>query len=985
MTISSKRVASRSTLSLRRFCLLLSVFLSCQLFAQQDPVSTIVGRVSNQATKDLLPGAIVQIEGTSVSTTSDRGGMFRIEVPAGTRTLIVSFTGLDTARIPVEATAGATITQDVLLTSSIYMLDAFTVSGLREGNARALQLQRETVNAKTVAATDTFGNPAANPGELLQRLPGVTATIVGSEVRTVLIRGMAPTFSNLMVDGNKIATSAGSSGSRDYQIEQMGTGNIEQVEIIKAPTPDMDASAVAGYINLVSKRAFDLPGRRMSVTAGTLWRVRGNGVEGPFKDNADNIDLLTFSYSDVFSVGADKKNLGIAFNANYRVGSTVQDEVGAFFTGGAGAYVFNADKSRTLQSTFGTGDIGYKAVSFNTGLNIDYKANADTYVYLKTAFNSNKQHQEYIRQQVSAPANVASFAAGSTFEQQTVLPVSTATLISSIFPKFSTNYQISGGLERKLFGGDGQLDFRASYSYADIDYPNYVDARAVATGIGWQLDRRNRDEWLPAFTQTAGPALSDPASYRPSVYFQQTQSSPNELKTARLDFRKDIATVVPAYIKVGVKYDHDVREPQRNQSNFTWAGPTGIGAYVGYPYSQAYGTYGPFPFLQLPGTGKQGDITMAAPGSWIKTASDAYNDVVQSLSADAKLTEAVTSAYVSSQVTIGDLRVLAGLRVEKTDTKIDSWTRSTSAANGTTLDPSLSPAANTARAFASFTGRKIDKQSYQNVFPGLHFIYEPTRGLLLRTSYNASIARPPVANLLPLYVVNPDAGTISGGNPGLRPFKADNFEFSVQKFFEPIGMFEVSFFLKEITDYFRNIVTVVGTGPNNGFDGQYAGFTLNSPQNTGQARIRGVDFAYQQQFSFLPGALRGLGFQASYTYQEATGDFGTTNSQAQLGNFTPRSANVGLTYVGYGLDARLLANYRSKTYVGGAGLSSLYQAERVMLDLKLQYTINRTYQVFLDVNNLTDEPTRTDVMENDVKYFAGWNAIGFTTGVRARF
>lgn len=971
--------------TLRGLCSLVLAFFSCQLFAQQGAVGTVTGRVSNQATKDLLPGAIVAVEDTNLSTTSGRDGTFRIEVPAGSRTLTISFTGLDTARIPVEVEAGGTIAQNVQLTSSIYLLDAVTVTGLREGNARALQLQRETINAKTVAATDTFGNPAANPGELLQRLPGVTATIVGSEVRTVLIRGMAPTFSNLMVDGNKVATSAGSSGSRDYQIEQMGTGNIEQIEIIKAPTPDMDASAVAGYINLVSKRAFDLPGRRISVTAGTLWKVRGDGVEGPFEDNADNLDLLTFSYSDVFSVGSGQNNLGIAFNANYRVGSTVQDEVGAFFTGGAGAYVFNTDKSRTLQSTFGTGDIGYDAVSFNTSLNVDYKANADTYVYLKTAFNSNKQYQEYIRQQVSAPANSASFAAGSTFEQQTVLPVSTATLISSIFPKFSSNYQISGGLERKLLGGDGQLDFRASYSYADIDYPNYVDARAAATGIGWQLDRRGRDEWLPAFTQTAGASLSDPASYRPTAYFQQNQRSPNELKSTRLDFRKDIDTVVPAYIKVGVKYDHDTREPQRNQSNFTWAGPSGIGSYVGYPYSQAYGTYGPFPFLQLPGTGKQGDITLAPAGSWIKTASDAYNDVVQSRSADAKLTEAVKSAYVSSQVTIGDLRVLAGVRVEQTETEIDSWTRSTSAANGTTLDPTLSPAANTARALASFTGRKVDKHEYQNVFPGLHFVYEPADGWQLRTSYNASIARPPVANLLPLYVVNPDAGTISGGNPELRPFKADNFEFSVQKFFEPVGMFEVSFFLKEIKDYFRNIATVVGTGPDNGFDGLYAGYTLNSPQNTGRARIRGVDLAYQQQFSFLPGAFRGLGFQASYTYQEAEGDFGTTNSQAQLAGFTPRSANAGLTYVGYGVDARLLANYRSNTYMAGAGLSSLYQEERVLLDLKLQYTIDRTYQVFLDVTNLTDEPTRTDVMENDIKYFAGWNGIGFTAGVRARF
>ncbi|NDH79870.1 MAG: hypothetical protein EBY70_06470, partial [Burkholderiaceae bacterium] len=56
------------------------------------------------------------------------------------------------------------------LTSAVYRLEKFTVSGLREGQALAIQRQSQAENAKTVAATDSFGNPAANPGELLMRL-----------------------------------------------------------------------------------------------------------------------------------------------------------------------------------------------------------------------------------------------------------------------------------------------------------------------------------------------------------------------------------------------------------------------------------------------------------------------------------------------------------------------------------------------------------------------------------------------------------------------------------------------------------------------------------------------------------------------------------------------------------------------------------------------------------------------------------------------
>ena len=44
-------------------------------------------------------------------------------------------------------------------------------------NALALQTQRNSENPKWVVATDTFGNPAANPGELIQRLPGISTDI----------------------------------------------------------------------------------------------------------------------------------------------------------------------------------------------------------------------------------------------------------------------------------------------------------------------------------------------------------------------------------------------------------------------------------------------------------------------------------------------------------------------------------------------------------------------------------------------------------------------------------------------------------------------------------------------------------------------------------------------------------------------------------------------------------------------------------------
>lgn len=130
------------------------------LFAQNGLIN---GTVSNQATGDLLPGATLSIEGTAINGSSERYGAFSLPVPAGTHTLVVSYAGLDAVKLTVSVAPGATVTRDVQLTSSIYRLEKFSVTSVREGSALAIQTQRNSDNPKWVAATDTFGNPAANP------------------------------------------------------------------------------------------------------------------------------------------------------------------------------------------------------------------------------------------------------------------------------------------------------------------------------------------------------------------------------------------------------------------------------------------------------------------------------------------------------------------------------------------------------------------------------------------------------------------------------------------------------------------------------------------------------------------------------------------------------------------------------------------------------------------------------------------------------
>lgn len=970
---------------------LLVVWFSCAPLFAAEPRGVVTGVVSNQATGDLLAGARVRIEGAPAETESERDGSFALPAGAGPATLVVSFAGLETWRQAVNVPPGGQVRVEAALTAVIYRLEKFTVSGLREGQALAIQRQSQADNAKTVAAADSFGNPAANPGELLMRLPGVAVNYTSGEAVEIFLRGMGTSFISLMTDGNNLASSVGTSSSRDFQLTALDTGNIETAEIVRAPTPDMPANAIAGYLNLVSRRGFDRRGRRVDLTLGTRWTDLYES-RSPSRDPA-RLDLVTLNYSDVLNAFGGSRNLGVAFNVSHRAAPTLTDAVGGIGAAAAGAGHVLPSATNGLATPLlravGSGETYAPTHKQNVGLNLDYKLGERTALYWRNTLNLNvtPETSQIYRQSTATTAAAASFEPGSTYDFQRALPItgSVSEVFSGQSRKKASTYAVSGGLEHRLAGGAGQLNFDANYSRATTWYPINADLTANVTGIGWEIDRRGRPAWYPAFRQTSGPSIYDPANYTPRTYIRRSYRAPNERAGLRLDFRRNLATALPAHWKAGARWERDWRSQNTDVQNYTYNGPRGIGPFLGAQFVQASGNYGPFPFLLAPGAGGPGDITTRSD-LWTQSAADAYNSVTSSLQGDASFIETIAAVYGQGGVKVGPVRVLAGLRVERTENEGRAYRRKTSASAGTTSVTSLPPAQNAARALAQFAAGKFTTGGdYANVFPGVHVVAEPRPRLQLRASYNKSITRPPVASLLPTTNVNDDSRLITTGNPDLRPYTSDNFEAAVQRYFEPVGLVEVSAFLKQITNYTRSIDGIVATGEDNGFEGQFAGYTLRQTRNVGSARIRGIELSYQQQYTFLPGFWRGFGSFANFTYTQAEGDFGGLVVQNRLANQRPRAANAGLSYVGFGAQLRLLANWNDRYYRSGEGSAAVYSDPRLMVDFKGQYRINRRAELYLEVMNLTNEFAQTFVREGGLKYNAQKQGTLYAMGVKLTY
>ena len=178
------------------------------------------------------------------------------------------------------------------------------------------------------------------------------------------------------------------------------------------------------------------------------------------------------------------------------------------------------------------------------------------------------------------------------------------------------------------------------------------------------------------------------------------------------------------------------------------------------------------------------------------------------------------------------------------------------------------------------------KLRYDYWLPSVNLKLEVGGGLQFRAAYFKGVSPPQVGyirNYFPVNlgaVQNTDAagtpipgsfrlqGTLTAGNPYLKPTEADNFDLTAEWYFSSVGQLTISGFYKELHGVLTND-TVRRSFTNNGatFDA-----LVTTPVNaTKVGKIKGFEIGYQQTFDFLPGPLKGLGLQANYTYIESSG------------------------------------------------------------------------------------------------------------------
>jgi TonB-dependent receptor len=240
---------------------------------------------------------------------------------------------------------------------------------------------------------------------------------------------------------------------------------------------------------------------------------------------------------------------------------------------------------------------------------------------------------------------------------------------------------------------------------------------------------------------------------------------------------------------------------------------------------------------------------------------------------------------------------------------------------------------------------------------------------------------------VPYQEINRDDEAIAFGNPELKATTSMNFDLMYEYFFKSIGIFSVGAFYKDISDVIAwQYLT----------DYTYNGVVYEQyrkPENIGNASLYGFETALSRRLDFLPSFLGNLTLYGNYTYVKSKlRDIifeGRENEDLPMGGTPEHTYNVSLAYDSKKFDIRVSYNHTSAFLNvnddGGFGEEKFYDFyydKTDYLDVNADIKISKVFTVYLNANNLLNQPLRTYWGESERTAQAEYYGIKLNAGLK---
>ncbi|MCU7499493.1 MAG: TonB-dependent receptor [Ignavibacteria bacterium] len=904
---------------MRRISSILSLFLISLAFlsSKASAQASIEGVVRDSQTGEPLMGATVILIGTSKGATSNPDGKYAIRnVPAGQYTIRTTFIGYVEARRNIALNDGAAAVENFSLEPVTVEGQEVVVTGQALGQKQAINQQLAANNILNAVSSARIQElPDANAAESIARLPGISVLREGGEGNQVIVRGLAPKYNQITIDGVQMSTS--SPNDRSADLSMVSSNMLEGIQVAKSNTADMDADVLGGTVNFELREARQSD-TRLPVVVSFLAQAGYNNLSNAYNkyNNYKYVGSIENRFSDgLFGVFAqidlERKNL-------------TSNELGASYTN-----YLKDPKSQTDYQTTGLtlSDIPRDRQRINGALVMDYLVPDGKFKltnFVSSGNTDTRSRQEF-------------FDVLNTQNNYTLSYANSKLTI------------LSNSLDYKQAMPIFNFHSRVSHTYSETKDPNDWSINFMQkdqTGLNQFIDAKNVN---PQEVQRAAtPNLS--TTYLRSI--QTTNSFSKERALAAvldLDREINLSELITADFKVGGKFRHQTRS-----YDFNLIGQGG-GSFVDISaipitslISQNFGLPPSDNPNEVPMThfvdpsfsyGKflEGDYQMGSPLDFAKLnsmvdlvkanaylnvpayAPDAYN----SQSFDYSGFEDRSAFYVMSVFNIGQqITFIPGLRYQN-------------------LKTSYKAAQGQVNTTATVLYPHIDStvvQNHANWLPSASLRYKPFSWFDIRLSYSQTLAYPDYNAIIPRASVN--GNSIAYNNSSLKPSHSENYDAYLSFYDNTIGLFTIGGFLKRIDNLiFANRIHVTGTnaaqyGPPPAIwipiptQTYFVDTYINSPFRIDNY---GMELDWQTHFWYLPGPLAGLVFNVNYThiFSKATYPFLLQVKSGRFITYTDTSyterlldqpndiVNMSLGFDYGGFSARISMLYQTHVFTAG--------------------------------------------------------------------
>lgn len=887
----------------------------------QSQTSSLSGKILDKETKLSLPGARIELTGNNLGAISNNLGEYRvINIKPGKYTIQVSYIGFKTLSKEIEISESKSLEINFELESGTIIGDEVLVVGdILKGQAKALNQQQNNINITNIVSSDQIGRfPDANVGDALKRIPGITIQNDQGEARFGLVRGTAARLNSVMINGDRIPSAEAE--NREVQLDLIPADMISQIEVSKVLTPDMDADAIGGAINLQLRAPSE---ERVSFTLGSTYNLLR---ESP----AFNGSLIA---SDRFLDG----KLGVVLSATVFDHILGSDNIEAEWT--------KDDNDIAYTEEFEVRKYLVQRTRRSFSLGFDYELNSKNKVYVNSIYNwrddwENRYRLRYNGIEAIDGDVTKGFAVGQIRKQTKGGIGNDRVDFTRLEDQRVFNIGFGGD---HLFGDKLIMNWKANYAQASEERPNerYIQFRARDKAVNVDLS----DEGKPVINPVDDLVATDYSFHELTEQYGYTED---------IDFNGKVDFQLPLMdgkFKSILKFGGRVRtKTKERENNFYEYEPTSNfildnmsnsefkdetkSNYLAGDYES--GIFTTREFL--------GNLDLNNANNFEKTLA-----LGEFAGGNFNASENILGAYAMVTQNIGDkMIILGGVRFE--NTSLEYTANQYDEENDESLED---------------LEKITQDDSYINILPNIQLKYNIMDNFLARLAFTQTLARPNYFDLAPYRIINPDDNTISIGNPDLKPTLASNIDVLFDYYFKSVGLVSAGFFYKDISDFIYTYQNTNAPVFDLNGDGQIDPATeifdeLSQPLNGSDASLYGFEIALQRQLDFLPSFMKNLSVYFNYTYTTSEAKGVPERGTIALPGTANNMFNASLSYEDKLITVRVAANYASDYLdeLGGEAFSDRYYDEQFFLDINASVNILENLRFFVEANNLTNQALR---------------------------